>query len=168
MDRLLGEWGIPKDSPAGRQQLERALEARRGAEKGEEFQALRRGWCLGEETLRQELLAQMSVRLGGALRGGADAGGGSGGRAHPRGGTKAAAVAANRSPDPARGRPGEGGVGGALAGGDHDDGALDRGAPGDGGARTFEPPAVPAAQGRREYPLSRTDPFSFSTVSATC
>ena len=31
-DRLLGEWGIPKDSPAGRQRLERALEERRGAE----------------------------------------------------------------------------------------------------------------------------------------
>ena len=31
MNRLLGEWGIPKDSPAGRQRLERALEERRGA-----------------------------------------------------------------------------------------------------------------------------------------
>ena len=30
-DRLLGEWGIPKDSPAGRRRLERALEERRGA-----------------------------------------------------------------------------------------------------------------------------------------
>ena len=29
VDRLLGQCGIPKDSPAGRQQLERALEARR-------------------------------------------------------------------------------------------------------------------------------------------
>ena len=32
VDRLLGEWGIPEDSPAGRQRLERALEERRGAE----------------------------------------------------------------------------------------------------------------------------------------
>jgi len=31
VDRLLGEWGIPKDSPAGRQRLEQALEERRGA-----------------------------------------------------------------------------------------------------------------------------------------
>jgi len=53
-----------KDSPSGRQQLERALEDRRGAEEGGEFKAIRRGWCLGEETFRQELLARMSVRLG--------------------------------------------------------------------------------------------------------
>ena len=64
VDRLLGEWGIPKDSPAGRQRLEEALEARRGAEEGEEFKPIRRGWCLGEEAFRKELLAQMSERLG--------------------------------------------------------------------------------------------------------
>jgi hypothetical protein len=40
------------------------LEARREAEAGEEFNAIRRGWCLGEETFRQELLAQMSQRMG--------------------------------------------------------------------------------------------------------
>jgi len=61
---LLGEWGIPKDSPAGRQRLEQALEERRGAEEGEEFKPIRRGWCLGEEKFRQELLAQMSERMG--------------------------------------------------------------------------------------------------------
>jgi len=60
----LGEYGIPKDSPAGRQQLGRALEARRGAEEGGEFKSIRRGWCLGEETFRKELLAQISERLG--------------------------------------------------------------------------------------------------------
>jgi putative transposase len=64
VDRLLGESGIPKDSPAGRQRLEQALEERRGAEEGGEFQAIRRGWCLGEQTFRQELLDQMSERLG--------------------------------------------------------------------------------------------------------
>ena len=64
VDRLLGECGIPKDSPAGRQQLERALEDRRGAEEGGEFKAIRRGWCLGEETFRQELLAKMGERMG--------------------------------------------------------------------------------------------------------
>jgi putative transposase len=47
VDRLLGEWGIPKDSPAGRQRLERALEERRGLAEGEEFKPIRRGWCLG-------------------------------------------------------------------------------------------------------------------------
>jgi REP element-mobilizing transposase RayT len=64
VDRLLGEWGIPKDSPAGRQRLEQALEARRGAEAGEELRAIRRGWCLGEETFRRELLARMTERMG--------------------------------------------------------------------------------------------------------
>ena len=62
--RLLGGWGIPKDSPAGRQWLEQALEARRGAAEGEEFKPIRRGWCLGGEAFRQELLAQMSRRMG--------------------------------------------------------------------------------------------------------
>ena len=64
VDRLLGEWGIPKDSPAGRQRLERALEERREAEEGEEFKPIRRGWCLGEEKFRKELLTQMSERMG--------------------------------------------------------------------------------------------------------
>jgi REP element-mobilizing transposase RayT len=64
VDRLLGEWGIPTDSRAGRRQLERALEERREAEEGEEFKAIRSGWCLGEESFRQELLAQMSRRMG--------------------------------------------------------------------------------------------------------
>ena len=64
VDRLLGGWGIPKDSPAGRQRLEQALEARRGAAEGEEFKPIRRSWCLGGEVFRQELLAQMSRRLG--------------------------------------------------------------------------------------------------------
>jgi putative transposase len=64
VDRLLGEWGIPKDSPAGRQRLEQALEERRGAEEGKEFKPIRRGWCLGEAAFRKELLAQMSERLG--------------------------------------------------------------------------------------------------------
>ncbi len=64
VDRLLGEYGIPKDSAAGRQRLEEALEERRGAEEGDEFKAVRRGWCLGEETFRKELLGQMSERMG--------------------------------------------------------------------------------------------------------
>ena len=38
--------------------------ARRGAEEGEEFKPIRSGWCQGEETSRQELLAQMNERIG--------------------------------------------------------------------------------------------------------
>lgn len=65
VDRLLGELAIPKDSRAGRQRLEQALEERRAAEEGEEFKPIRRGWCLGDEAFRKELLAQMSERMGG-------------------------------------------------------------------------------------------------------
>ena len=61
---MLGAWGIPEDSPAGRQRLERGLEERRETEEGEEFKPIRRGWCLGDETFREELLAQMSERMG--------------------------------------------------------------------------------------------------------
>ena len=35
-----------------------------GAAEGGEFKAIRRGWFLGAETFRQELLARMSERLG--------------------------------------------------------------------------------------------------------
>lgn len=59
VDRLLGEHGIPQDSPAGRAHFERRMELRRAAEDGEEFLALRRGWCVGSEAFRKELLAQM-------------------------------------------------------------------------------------------------------------
>lgn len=64
VDRLPGAWGIPKDNPSWRQRLEQALEARRGAVEGEEFKAIRRGWCLGKESFRQELQAEMSERMG--------------------------------------------------------------------------------------------------------
>ncbi len=64
VDRLLGEYRIPKDSAAGRAMLERALEQRRQAEAGTDYRAIRRGWFLGEETFRKELLEQMAGRVG--------------------------------------------------------------------------------------------------------
>ena len=85
---------MPEDSPAGRQRLERALEERRGMEEGEEFKPIWRGWCLGEEKFREELLTQMIERMGaehyGALAGGD---GGGAGRTNHRGGVEAGAVA---------------------------------------------------------------------------
>jgi hypothetical protein len=60
VDRLLGEHGIPKDSPAGRQHFERRMELRRAAEDAEEFSPLERGWFVGSEEFRKELLAQMN------------------------------------------------------------------------------------------------------------
>lgn len=61
VDRLLGELGIPQDSAAGREQLEQGLETRRGQEDGEAFKAIRRGWYLGDEAFRQELLERVSM-----------------------------------------------------------------------------------------------------------
>jgi putative transposase len=62
--RLLGEYRIPKDSVAGRRELERAVEERRAAETGADYKAIRRGWCFGAKEFRQELLEQMTERLG--------------------------------------------------------------------------------------------------------
>ena len=64
VDRLLGEMGIPQDSAAGRGQFEQRMEERRRQESGGDWQAVREGWCLGEETFRQELLAQMGGQMG--------------------------------------------------------------------------------------------------------
>lgn len=64
VDRLLGENRIPLDSTAGRRQLEAVMEARRAAETGADYKRVRRGWCLGKESFRKELLGQMKERLG--------------------------------------------------------------------------------------------------------
>ena len=64
VDRLLGEYRVGRDTAAGRRQLEGALEKRRAEEAGMDYKALRRGWCLGRETFRKELLGQMQERMG--------------------------------------------------------------------------------------------------------
>ena len=64
VDRLLGEMSIFKDSPAGRQQFGLRMEQRRASEKAKEWKPLRRGWCLGEQTFRQELLDQVREKAG--------------------------------------------------------------------------------------------------------
>lgn len=64
VDRVLGECGIPKDSGAGRRQFERLVEARRGQESDAAFAGIRRGWCLGDEAFRQELLERVSAKAG--------------------------------------------------------------------------------------------------------
>lgn len=64
VDRLLGEHGIPKDSPAGRRELERRVETTRGVENAGDYKAIRRGWHLGDEQLRKELLEQVTLRKG--------------------------------------------------------------------------------------------------------
>ena len=65
VDRLFGEMRITKDSPAGRQQFEQMMEQRRGQEEERgQWKAVRRGWCLGDQRFREELLAQMSGQAG--------------------------------------------------------------------------------------------------------
>ena len=64
VDRVMGEQGIPLDSTAGRRELERWMEARRGAEDGATYKPIRRGWFFGDKALKKELLGQMSKRLG--------------------------------------------------------------------------------------------------------
>ena len=63
VDRLLGEAGIPRDTAAGRRQFALRLEQRRGQESGGDWKAIRGGWCLGDETFRKELLAQMTEKM---------------------------------------------------------------------------------------------------------
>ena len=63
-DRLLGEYGIPKDSAAGRRELENGMEERRAEEAGADYKNMRRGWCWGTETFRKELLGQMKKQMG--------------------------------------------------------------------------------------------------------
>jgi REP-associated tyrosine transposase len=59
IDRLFGEMRIPRDTVAGRREFERVVEMRRRAQSNEEWNALRRGWCFGEEGFRRQLLDQV-------------------------------------------------------------------------------------------------------------
>ena len=65
----------------------------------------------------------------------------------------------SRSQDPAQGGSGEGGFGGAVAGRDHDDGGLDRGAPQDGKPGLFEPPAVSPKEIWQEVAIIKNRPL---------
>jgi hypothetical protein len=57
--------GIPKDSPAGRKRFARCVEGRRRQESPKsDWKAVERGWFLGDEAFKEELLAQMHQRRG--------------------------------------------------------------------------------------------------------
>jgi len=65
VDRLLGEHGIPKDSPAGRRELARRMEKRRNEKQSfDQDRNLERGWYLGSEEFRRELIAAAQSRVG--------------------------------------------------------------------------------------------------------
>jgi hypothetical protein len=60
VDRLLGEHGIQEDTPTSRAQFEQWMERRRLEETDPEaLKVLRRGWCLGSESFRREMLLRM-------------------------------------------------------------------------------------------------------------
>ncbi len=64
-DRLLGEWGIAKDSPAGRKHFAQCLEHRRRQEDPKsDCKAVERGWFLGDQKFKEQLLAQMHEKRG--------------------------------------------------------------------------------------------------------
>jgi len=63
-DRLLGEWGISKDSAAGRRVFDERMEQRRWEDVAVEFKPVERGWYLGDEEFRQELLARVHTPAG--------------------------------------------------------------------------------------------------------
>jgi len=70
VDRLLGEHRISEDTARGRAEFERRMEARRQQEMDEaECETVRRGWCLGSEAFRQEMLERMEGQLGEAHAG---------------------------------------------------------------------------------------------------
>jgi len=64
VDRVLGEMGIRQDSGAGRRELERLVEARRGVQDQADYKTIRRGWFFGEDALKRELLDRVGERLG--------------------------------------------------------------------------------------------------------
>jgi putative transposase len=62
VDRVLGEAGIPKDSPAGRREFAARMEVRRWEDDEQMWNKIRRGWALGSNVFRQELLKAMEQR----------------------------------------------------------------------------------------------------------
>src|SRR5436189_2691361 len=64
VDRLWGEMGIRQDTAAGRRQFEVMTEERRRREGPGDWKGIRRGWCLGDERFRQELLQVMREPMG--------------------------------------------------------------------------------------------------------
>jgi hypothetical protein len=65
VDRLLGERGIQEDTPTSRAQFEQWMERRPLEETDPQaLKVLRRGWCLGSESFRREMLLRMEGKLG--------------------------------------------------------------------------------------------------------
>ena len=64
VEPLLGEKGIAKDNRAGRAEFVRQMEHRRLEEGAADYGAVRRGWCLGREEFREDMLAAEADNVG--------------------------------------------------------------------------------------------------------
>jgi REP element-mobilizing transposase RayT len=64
VEPVFGEMRIPRDTAAARKEFERQMELRRWEKHPEEWQHLRRGWCLGDDAFRKELLVRMADQAG--------------------------------------------------------------------------------------------------------
>lgn len=64
VDQVLGEAGVPKDTPAGRRRFQQLMEEKRQRESLDDYRKIRRGWCWGDKVFRKELLTQLDERLG--------------------------------------------------------------------------------------------------------
>jgi hypothetical protein len=62
---LLGAHGIRDDGAVGRKEFEERMEWRRRSEEEDaEWEPLKRGWCIGSEEFRKEMLEKMEKGLG--------------------------------------------------------------------------------------------------------
>ena len=138
MDRLLGEWGIPRDTAAGRREFEKRMEWRRREGAGQEFKPLERGWCLGSEQFRRELLEQVSTPAGPvSLWGGGARGGGGACRAIGDRGPQGTGLDPRDAEDETQRRFWQSEVGARGARQDNDAASLDCGAAVDGQPGTW-------------------------------
>ena len=64
VDRVFGELGIWRDDAGGRKRFAAAMEERRRRDQPGDWQAVRRGWFLGGESLRAKVLELMSGGVG--------------------------------------------------------------------------------------------------------
>jgi putative transposase len=64
VDRVFGEMGIAQDTRAGRKRFERMMEERRSLDDPDSFRQIRRGWCFGDRSFREELKASMAEKMG--------------------------------------------------------------------------------------------------------
>jgi len=119
---IVGGARHPEGQPGRAQKLERRLEAQRAAKEADKYQPIRRGWCLGGEAFREELLGKMSERRGGEHYGAERA---ESDTAKAERMVKEELKRRKWKEAARQGRRGQGEGGAAAAGGDGDDGGLD-------------------------------------------